>query len=400
MIPIARPTLGEAEVQRVAETLRSGWVTQGPQVQAFESAFAQQVGAPHACAVSNCTAALHVALTALGIGPGDEVITVSHSFVATANAIRYCGATPVFVDIDPATYNMDPAHIEACIGSRTRAILCVHQIGMPCSMEAILKLAERHQLPVVEDAACAIGSEILMDGDRQAIGRPHGRIACFSFHPRKVLTTGDGGMLTTTDPELDRQFRLLRQHGMSVSDSVRHTSNQVIFERYDQLGFNYRMTDIQAAVGVEQLKRLPEIIARRRQLAEVYHQRLAAISGLMPPHEPAWARSNWQSYAVRLPSWCDQRAIMQAMLDEGISTRRGIMCIHREKSYPPDVWRSKRGVCDDMQKGCIDLRESEQAQDRTLLLPLFHEMRDEQQARVVQTLAQAVEAARPLERRP
>src|SRR5579859_7273228 len=185
MIPVARPWLGEAEVEAAARPLRSGWLTQGPEVAAFETEFAAFVGAPHACAVSNCTVALHLALRALGVGEGDEVITVSHSFIATASSIRYCGAIPVFVDIHPGTFNIDPTLIERAITSRTRAILCVHQVGMPCDMEQIMALAELNNLPVVEDAACAVGSEIQWRGEWQRIGRPHGDVACFSFHPRK-----------------------------------------------------------------------------------------------------------------------------------------------------------------------------------------------------------------------
>src|SRR5919204_3743051 len=289
-IPITKPWMDAREVEAAARPILSGWITQGPEVAAFEREFAAAVGAEHACAVSNCTVALHLALLAVGVRPGDEVITVSHSFVATASSVRYCGATPVFVDIEPGSFNMDPALVEAAVTPRTRAILCVHQMGMPCDLEAILEVARKFSLPVVEDAACAIGSEILWRGAWEKIGKPHGDVACFSFHPRKVITTGDGGMLTTSNPEWDRLFRLWRQHGMSVPDAVRHGAREVIFESYATLGYNYRMTDLQAAVGRVQLKRLPEILEKRRAAAARYRALLADIPGLRLPQEPAWAR--------------------------------------------------------------------------------------------------------------
>lgn len=216
MIPIARPALDADDTAAAERAILSGWISQGPEVAAFETEFAAFAGAPHACAVMNCTAALHLALLAAGVGADDEVITVSHSYIATANAIRFCGAWPVFIDIDPLTYNMDSAKVERAITAKTRAILCVHQMGMPCELGAILDIAREHGLPVIEDAACATGSEICIDGEWQRIGRPHGDVACFSFNPRKVITTGDGGMLTTANAEWDRLFRLWRQHGMSV----------------------------------------------------------------------------------------------------------------------------------------------------------------------------------------
>jgi len=388
-IPVARPCLGQEEVSAAGRAILSGWVTQGPEVAAFEREFAAFVGAPHACAVSSCTTALHLALLAVGVRPGDEVITVSHSYIATANAIRYCGAKPVFVDIDPGTFNIDPRRIEPAIGERTRAILCVHQMGMPCDLKTILEIAHEHHLPVVEDAACAVGSEILWQGQWEKIGKPHGDVACFSFHPRKLLTTGDGGMLTTADAEVDHKLRLWRQHGMSVPDTIRHSSREVVFESYPELGFNYRLTDIQAAVGREQLKRLPAAIAQRRQMGERYRQLLTDIPGLILPTEPDWARTNWQSYCVRLPRDADQRQVMQKMLDEGIATRRGIMCAHLEPAYNNAAsWRCAQVGCKPG-GSCPNLAESERAQSQGLILPLFSQMTDDQQSRVASALRRA-----------
>lgn len=381
VIPIAQPVLGEPEAEAARATVLSGWLTQGRQVAAFESAFAKFVGAPHACAVANCTAALHLALLAVGVGQGDEVVTVSHSFVATANSVLCCGASPIFVDIDRATFNLDPDLVAAAITPRTKAILCVHQMGMPCDLEALLRVARTHNLPVIEDAACAIGSEVRTEaGAWEPIGRPYADIACFSFHPRKVITTGDGGMLTTANPEWDRLFRLWRQHGMSVPDTVRHGAQQVIFEDYLIPAYNYRMTDLQAAIGCRQLERLPDILARRRALAAAYGQRLADIPSLGVPVEPAWARSNWQSYCVRLPDCVDQRAVMQAMLHRHVATRRGIMCAHLEPAY------AGRPLC-------FPLPHSEEARDHCVLLPLYPQMTEDDQDRVVAALSEAISLA-------
>jgi dTDP-4-amino-4,6-dideoxygalactose transaminase len=376
MIPIMKPLMDEREAEAARRAILSGWTTQGPEVAAFEQEFAAYVGAAHACAVSNCTTALHLALLAAGVGPGDEVVTVSHSYIATANSVRYCGATPVFVDIDPLTFNMDPAELEKAITPNTRAILCVHQMGLPCDLAAIVAVGRKHGLPVIEDAACGAGSEILWQGEWQRIGRPHGDIACFSFHPRKIMNTGDGGMITTGNPEWDARFRLLRQHGMSVPASVRHGSAQVIFESHVALGYNYRMTDIQAAVGREQLKRLAEVVPLRRQKAERYRDLLSGNADPTPPAEPAYARSNFQSYCVRLPEGRDQRTVMQAMLEQGVATRRGIMNAHREPVYSGEKLRHP-------------LPHSEAAQDGCILLPLYAQMTDQDQETVVAALRAA-----------
>lgn len=378
LIPVARPLLGEREADAARRAILSGWVTQGPEVAAFEREFAAATGAPHACAVSSCTTALHLALLSAGVGAGDEVVTVSHSFVATANAIRHCGASPVFVDIELDTFNVDAALVDAAITPRTRAILAVHQLGMPCDMASLVATARRRGVPLIEDAACAIGSEIQWQGEWQRIGRPHGDLACFSFHPRKLLSTGDGGMIVTASAETDGRLRLLRQHGMSVPDTVRHASAQVVFEEYPIVGFNYRMTDIQAAIGREQLQRLPAIVERRRALAARYDAALSRHPRVIVPREPAWACSNWQTYAVRLRG-ADQRTVMQRMLDDGVATRRGVMNAHLEAAYPPGTWRA-----------ASSLARSEEAQATAVALPLFHQMTDDEQSRVVSSLTGAL----------
>ena len=390
-IPIVRLALGDAEAEAATRVIRSGWVAQGPEVAAFEREFAAAVGAPHAVAVSNCTTALELSLRVASVRPGDDVATVSHSFIATAYAVVAVGARPIFVDVQPHTYSMDPAALARALTPRTRAILCVHQIGFPCDLPAILEIARARGLPVVEDAACAIGSEIRIDGVWQRIGQPHGLLACFSFHPRKLITTGDGGMITTSDPALASRLRLLRQHAMSVPSTARHDSSRVTFEDFSEPAFNFRMTDLQAAVGRPQLAHLPAIIAERRALADRYAEALADHPLLAPPVEPSWARSNWQSYPVTLRPGgrLSQVAIMQFLLDRGVASRRGIGNAHAEPAYTKCAWSCGEEPCDPAAHAagrCLRLPVSERARDNTILLPLFHGLLTAEQDHVVATL--------------
>jgi perosamine synthetase len=370
-VPVARPSFGPREEQAVVEALRSGWVSQGPRVAEFERLFAQYVGAQEAVAVSSCTTALHLALVAAGIRRGDEVLCPSLSFIATANAIVYAGAKPVFVDIDPFTFNLDPHRIENAITGRTKAILVVHQIGLPCALNEISDIAARHHLIVIEDAACAIGAEY----HGQRIGRPHSSMACFSFHPRKILTTGEGGMITTSDSDTAARLRRMRQHAMNVSDLSRHSANKVVFESYDEIGYNYRMTDLQAALGLVQLERLPEMFARRQALAMRYSTRLAMIPWLIVPSEPKNCRHNFQSYMVRLldDAPISRDELMQQMLKRGVSSRRGIMAIHREQPYRDAKWEEF-------------LPMTNVVTDTAIVLPLFFEMTEEDQDYVIDCL--------------
>jgi perosamine synthetase len=374
MIPVARPYVGAEEEDAVVRVLRSGWLSQGQRVAEFEREFAEFVGAKHAVAVSSCTTALHLGFVAAGIGPGDEVLCPSLSFIATANSIRYVSATPVFVDVDPVTFNLDPSRIEEAITPRTRAILVVHQIGLPAALAEISEIANRHNLLVIEDAACAIGSSY----QGQRIGMPHSFLACFSFHPRKILTTGEGGMVTTSDEKVATRIRHLRQHAMNTSDLTRHQSQKVVLETYDEVGYNFRMTDMQAAVGLVQLRRVDGFIERRRTLAQRYSESLERLGWLIPPSEPYGTRHNFQSYMARLTKDApvSRDELMQQLLDRGVSTRRGIMATHREPPYCDQRWDRTLPQTDAVTEECI-------------ILPLFHEMTETDQDFVITAISKA-----------
>lgn len=378
MIPVMRPWLGAEEAAAAAEAVSSGWVAQGPRVAQFEAAFAAAIGTGHAVAVSSCTAALHLALVTAGIGQGDEVVVPSLSFIATANAARYVGAVPVFADVDEATQNLTPATVEPCLTPRTRAVILVDQAGVPAELDAMQTLCEPRGITVVEDAACAVGSVYR--------GQPVGAqasLATFSFHPRKLLTTGEGGMLVTPDPGVAARLRRLREHGMDLSAAARHTSRQPVIEHYVELGFNFRMTDIQAAVGLVQLGKLDQLITRRRMLAQRYQQLLAGIPGIQTSTDPGYGTTNYQSFWVQLPAGfpISRDELLRRLAEAGVSARRGIMAAHLEPAYRDAVHRP--------------LPVTELLTARTLILPLFHDLTGPEQDLVVSVIGDAARTEDP-----
>ncbi|WP_211222449.1 DegT/DnrJ/EryC1/StrS family aminotransferase [Actinokineospora enzanensis] len=368
-IPVMKPLLGEEEALAVAEAVRSGWVAQGPRVAKFEEAFAARVGAAHGVAVSSCTTALHLCLHLLGVRAGDEVVVPSLSFIATANAVRYCGATPVFADVDPLTGNLTAATVAAALTPATKAVMVVHQGGVPADIPAIRAIAG--DVPVVEDAACAAGSTLN--------GAPVGTgalLAAWSFHPRKLLTTGEGGMVTTDDPEWAKRLRRLREHGMSMSAADRHAAGGAVVESYVETAFNYRMTDIQAAMGLVQLTRLDGIIEQRRALAARYHELLTPL-GLRAVIDPAHGTTNYQSFWVALPEGAPALTeVLGKLAEAGVSARRGIMAAHLEPAYEGHPHPALPGT--------------EELATRSLILPLHHELTDADQKHVVGALADAL----------
>ncbi len=371
-IPVMRPWLGAEEAAAAAAAVSSGWVAQGPRVAEFEESFAAAIGVRHAVALSSCTAGLHLAMVAMGIGPGDEVVVPSLSFIATANAARYVGAEPVFADVDGATQNLTPATVEPHLTSQTRAVILVDQAGVPADLDAIRALCEPRGIAVIEDAACAAGSVYR--------GRPAGAgawLAAFSFHPRKLLTTGEGGMLVTPDGELAGRLRRLREHGMDVSAAQRHASRQPVIERYLEVGFNYRMTDMQAAIGLVQLGKLGRLVTARRAMARRYQELLAGLPGLTTARDPAHGLTNYQSFWVLLPADFRTRRddLLRLLADEGISARRGIMAAHAEPAY---AGRAR-----------APLPVTERLCSSSLILPLFHELTETEQQHIVSVIRAA-----------
>ncbi len=366
-IPLSAPDITEEDIAAVAGVLRTSQLSRGPQAERFEAAMASYIGVPHAIAVSSGTAALHLALVALGIGLGDEVIVPSFTFVAVASAVRYVGASPVFADVGAESLNISPNAVEAAVTLRTRAIVAVHTFGRPVDLPALLEIAERHRLVLVEDACEAIGAEI---GGRRT--GSYGDAAVFGFYPNKQITAGEGGMVVTPHPEAARRMRALRNHGRNESGGG--------WLDQEELGYNYRMTEMQAALGAAQLRRIDEILARREAIARRYAELLRGDPSLqLPTLEIPGQRLSWFVYVVRLVA-ADRDRVMSAMAESGVATGRYFAPIHLQPAF--SAWR-----------GLKPLANTEAAAERALALPFFNRIADDQIRHVCSALQRALRSA-------
>ena len=375
IVQIALPSTGEEEWLAVREPLQSGWLTQGPKVAEFEKAFAAPHGVRHALATTSCTTALHLALAALGVGPGDEVIVPSFTWIATANAVLYCGATPVICDIDSISNNIDPESALSKVTSRTKAVIAVHLFGLCADVDTLRAGLPKH-IHIVEDAACAAGAVYK--------GRPAGSLGvagCFSFHPRKSITTGEGGMLTTNDDDLAARAQVLRNHGASISEEQRHHGAQpYLLPDFDELGFNYRMTDVQAAIGLVQFSKLDRFIDERNAWSRYYREQLADVAWLRHPVAPNDGRHAWQAYVTTVDpakAPLPRNEIMARLHAMGVATRPGTHAIHHLGFY-----KKTFGLNDD------DFPLARDAERNTMAIPLHNRMNEDDYKYVVACIRQ------------
>lgn len=372
-IQISLPSTGDDEWQAVREPLRTGWLTQGPKVAEFEKAFGARHAVTHALATTSCTTGLHLILAAMGVGPGDEVIVPAFTWVATANVVVYCGATPVFVDVDRSTNNLDVNDLQRKLTSRTRAVIAVHLFGLCADMDALAAVLPRH-VPIIEDAACASGASYK---GRHAGGL--GLAAAFSFHPRKSITTGEGGMVTTNDDALAATANMLRNHGAAISEEQRHRGPRpYLLPDFNLLGFNYRMTDLQGAVGLVQLGKLDRFIAERDAAAQWYIDELSSVPWLRMPQRPSDGTHAWQAFVTYVDPKLAPRArndIMEFLQSRGISTRPGTHAVHLLGYY-----REKYGLRPDDFPGARD------CDAHTMAIPLHNRMTQDDYRYVADTL--------------
>ena len=378
-LPFALPDIGEEEIAAVVECMRSGWVTTGPISKQFEKAFGDYlVNGGETIAVNSATAGLHLALEALGIGPGDEVIVPSLTFTATAEVVRYLGAQPVFVDIDPDTLNISPAAIEAAIGSRTRAIIPVHYAGLACDMDAILELAKRYHLKVIEDAAHAFPTRYR----ERLVGTLASDVVVFSFYANKTMTTGEGGMVVTRDPVVAQRIRLMRIHGISSDAFDRYVSKKPAwYYEVVAAGFKYNLTDIAAAIGIEQLRKIDRFLARREQLAARYDNALSCLPFILPPRPPSGSNHAWHLYVVRLTEKANlgRDEMIGRLSERGIGTSVHFIPLHRQP-----YWRDRYALRNEQ------FPAAEQAYQSMLSLPLYTRMTESDQERVIEEIHAAL----------
>lgn len=368
MIPYGRQTIEEDDIQAVVDVLRSDYLTTGPKIAEFEKMVADYVGAKYAVAISNGTSALHAACFAAGIQPGDEVITTPLTFAASSNCVLYCGGTPVFADVDPKTYNIDPEDIRRKITDKTKAIIAVHLAGQPCDMDEIHKIAKEHDLLVIEDGAHALGSVYK--------GKKVGTLSdmtTFSFHPVKPITTGEGGMIVTDNEEFYQKMMLFRSHGITRDENLMTRNDGPWFYQQLDLGYNYRITDIQCALGCSQMKKLDRFLALRKEIVARYNEAFADCENIVTPYQLPETESGWHLYIVQVKN-CDRRKVFEALREHGIAVNVHYIPVYLHPYYQEHGYKD------------VHCRNAEEVYSHIISLPLYPTLTEEQQQYVIETL--------------